>query len=200
MNIDRRRYMIIAYSLFTIFTACTNAQGASVTVVLPQVKGTSDAEVTVPVRVKEAGGLGPLQMELLFDSQQLQFLKAMEGSGFGIGLFDFNLLEPGRVRLVMTGDPNKPIKGDGELFTVTFRAKAAAHGSSALTAELIRAWEQTPEAHDMRVTVEVGSVEITSQGQPAWLIALGAASLILVLLWFARMLREQRRTSNKRND
>jgi hypothetical protein len=197
MNIDLRRNKIIVCSLFAILVACADSQGASVTVVLPQVKGSSDAEVTVPVLVKGAGGLGPLQMELLFDSQQLQFVKAAEGSGFGIGLFDFNLLEPGRVRLVMTGDPSKPIQGDGELFTVTFRANAAASGTSALTAEMIRAWEQTPEAHDMRVTVEAGSVEITSQDKPIWLIAAGVAGLIVVLFVFARLLRKKPRGSEE---
>lgn len=197
MNIDLRFCKIIACSLLAILVACADSQGASLTLILPQVKVSSDAEVTVPVLVKGAGGLGPLQMELLFDSQQLQFVKAAEGSGFGIGLFDFNLLEPGRVRLVMTGDPSKPIQGDGELFTVTFRANASASGTSALTAELIRAWEQTPEAHDMRVTVEAGSVEITSQEKPIWLIVAGVAGLIVVLFVFSRMLQKKPRGSDK---
>lgn len=191
MKVGPRLSQSIVCCLFALLTACAEVQGASVTVVLSQVKGTSNAEVKVPVLAKGADGLGPLQMELLFDSQQLQFVKAAEGSGFGIGLFDFNLLEPGRVRLVMTGDPSKPIQGDGELFTVTFQAKASASGPSALTAEKVRAWEQTPEAHDMRVTVEAGSVEIAPQGLPPSLVVAGAVGLILVLFAFTRLLRKK---------
>lgn len=191
MKIGPRLSQSIVHVLLAILVACAEVQGASVTVVLPQAKCESNAEVKVPVQVKGADGLGPLQMELLFDSQQLQFVEAAEGSGWGIGLFDFNLLEPGRVRLVMTGDPNKPIQGDGELFTVTFQAKASASGQSALKAEKVRAWEQTPEAHDMRVTVEVGSIEIVPQGFPPWLIAVVAVGVLGALLLFARVLRKK---------
>jgi hypothetical protein len=128
-------------------------------------------------------------MDLLFDSKHLKFVKAAEGSGFGVGLFDFNLLEPGRLRLVMTGDPNKPIQGDGELFAVTLQATGSASGQSALTAEKVRAWEQTTDAFEMRVSVEPGSITIASPGMPIWMLVAGAAGILLFLFALIRVLR-----------
>ena len=169
----------------------TEAQGASVTVVLPASRGSGNAEVRVPISVKAAQGLGPLQMDLLFDARQLQFVKAAAGSGFGVGLFDSNLVEPGRVRLVMTGDPSKPIQGDGELFAVFFKAMSGAGGKSALNADKVRAWEQTPEALEMRVTVEPGSVSLTSHSIAFWLISAGGIGLVLVGFALVRAVRTQ---------
>jgi len=173
--------------VFALLGACTEVQSASLTVTLPNVKGAADTELKVPISVKAAQGLGPLQMDLLFDSRQLQFVKAAPGAGFGVGLFDSNLLEPGRLRLVMTGDPNKPIQGDGELFAVVFKATGAAGAEGALNADKVRAWEQTPEALEMRVTTEAGSVTITSHAMPLWLITAGGAGLVLLLFALTRM-------------
>lgn len=156
-------------------------QAASVTVVLPQLKASASGEIKVPVQTRSAEGLGPLQLDLLFDAQQLKFVAAAEGSA-GIGLFDFNLLEPGRLRLVMTGDPNKPIEGDAELFAVTFRANDSASGTVPLKVENVRAWEQTVEAYEMRVAVEPGSIDIKAQSRFPLLIVAGIAVVAVVLL------------------
>lgn len=106
MTIDikftRRIVMLTLWMLATV----GQLHGATVTVVLPKVESTAAAEIKVPVQVRGAEGLGPLQLDLVFDAKQLKFVKASEGAS-GVGLFDFNLAEPGRLRLVMTGDPNK---------------------------------------------------------------------------------------------
>jgi hypothetical protein len=181
----------IGCSVIAAMAFCLDAWGASVTVVLPHASGAPNVEIKVPVLVKGAQGLGPLQMDLLFDSTHLKFVKAAEGTGFGVGLFDFNLLEPGRLRLVMTGDPNKPIQGDGELFAVTLQVAGSASGQSPLTAEKVRAWEQTLDAFEMRVTVEPGSVTIASPGIPIWLLATGATGFLLLLFALIRVLRKK---------
>ena len=162
----------------------TGAQAAAVTIVLPQASASGDTELKVPVLVKGAQGLGPLQMDLLFDSKQLQFIKAAEGSGFGNGLFDSNLLAPGRLRLVMTGDPNKPIQGDVELFLLTFRTNASGAGRSVLAADNLRAWEQTQDGFEMRVTLEPGSVTVSPHSGFIWLSAVGGLMLIVLAVLF----------------
>lgn len=160
----------------------TEARAASVTVVLPQVSGAKEGEIRVPVSVRAAQGLGPLQLDLLFDANQLEFVQAAAGTGLSVGLFDFHLIERGRLRLVLTGDPNQPIQGDGELCAVVFRATPAAAGKSVLQAEKVRAWEQTREALEMRVAVEAGSVTVSGRSLTPWLIGAGTAGLVLILL------------------
>lgn len=181
MTIDIKFFRgVVMLALWMLVTA-GQLHGANVTVALPKVEGTATREIKVPVRVKGAEGLGPLQLDLVFDAKQLKFIKASEGAS-GIGLFDFNLAEPGRLRLVMTGDPNKPIQGDGELFAVLFQANDSASGVVPLNVENVRAWEQTAEAYEMLVSVEPGSVNIKAASRSRLLLIAGGVVVAVVLL------------------
>lgn len=164
------------------FLAASGLAGAaSVTISLPRSEAAENSQIQVAISVREAQGLGPLQLDLRYDPAVLQFVNATEGKGPAVGLFDSNLLEPGNVRLAMTGDPNQPIQGDGELFLVTFRVLGSVGQTSALTAENVRAWEQTQEAFDMKVGVEPGALLVKSGGLPGWLIGAGIVLLAVIL-------------------
>jgi len=161
------------------------ARAASVTVSLPKTEAAKDSQIQVAVSFRQAQGLGPLQLDLRYDPIVLQFVNASEGRGAAIGLFDSNLLEPGNLRLAMTGDPNQPIQGDGELFLLTFKLVGAAGQESVLNAENVRAWEQSDEAFDMRVEVEPGAILVKSGAVSLWLIATSGGFLLVVAVLFA---------------
>lgn len=184
MTIDTKFTRRVVMLTLWMLATTSQLQGANVTVVLPKVESTAAREIKVPIQVKGAEGLGPLQLDLVFDAKQLKFIKASEGA-IGVGLFDFNLAEPGRLRLVMTGDPNKPIQGDGEIFAVLFQANDAASGAVQLNVENVRAWEQTPEAYEMLVSVEPGSVTIKTASRSPLLFVVGSVVAAAVSLLIA---------------
>jgi hypothetical protein len=174
------------------FSSCGFGRAASVTISLPRLDAGEDSPIQVAVSARQAEGLGPLQMDLVFDPKVLEFIEVSEGKGQPIGLFDWNLVEPGRLRLAMTGDPGKPIQGDNELFLLTFRTAKAAGQESKLLPEAVTAWEQTPESHEMRVTAEAGSISITGKGSSLWLIGTISGCFLAILIVSFLIMRSRR--------
>ncbi len=168
--------LFTCWLLLFLFTGFTTA--ASVTLVVPKVQSNVGNDYKVPIQIREAQGLGPCQFELVYDPAILELKTVNESNKLSIGLFDFNLLSPGRVKLVMTGTPDKPIQGDGELLILTFTVVAS--GNTALAIENARAWEQTPDAYEMLVKTENG--ELTATGGQSMLYIAGAILLLLVVL------------------
>jgi len=170
------------------FLCNADIPAASVTVALPELESAVGTEIKVPLQVRGAQGLGPLQLDLLYDRELLEVKTVSEGDKLPIGLFDFNVVEPGRLRLVMTGTPNQPIHGDGELFVVKFLVRGPTGKSCALKTDKVRAWEQAPEAYEMRVTTEPGKFSAVGSG-PATTIyfvvaGIGAVLILIFLAYF----------------
>lgn len=194
MNARNSLGMILAAA--TALCVATDGRAASVTVALPQINGSAKSEVRAPILVRGAQGLGPFQMDLAYDANVLEAKSVVEGGAFAVGLLDFNVLAPGRLRIVMTGDHAKPIEGDGTLLIVNFLVRGAQGQQSPLTAENVRAWEQTPEALDMRVSVEPGQFTVgapavpSAPGVPLWVwFTAGGIAIVVILVLIAKTRR-----------
>ena len=95
----------------------------------------------------------------------------------------FNVVEPGRLRVAIAGDPQKPVRGDGELAVVKFKVLGAAGKQCPLSIEHAQAWEQTNEALDMLVKVEPGKFSIEGAGVPLWMIVAVGVGLLAVFVF-----------------
>ena len=178
MNARVRMLLVAGCLALTLGAVTSVAQAASVTVALPDVQAAPNSEVKVPIQVRGAQGMGPFQMDLTYDPVLLAVKTVSEGDSILVGLFDFNVVEPGRLRVVMTGDPKTPVRGDGELLVVTFQVHGEAGKSCTLGVDKARAWEQTNEGLDMRVAVEPGTFTVSPPitGQAAAVRPTGAAT------------------------
>lgn len=180
---------VIALAL--LLATAVAGRASSVTVVLPQAQAAAGADLEVTVEAREAQGMGPMQLDLRYDPAVLEFANATAGDGPSIGLFDFNLLEPGNLRLAMTGNPGQPLEGEADLFRVTFQVIGGSGQQSPLNADNVRAWEQTEDSFDMIVEVEPGLVHVRSGVSVVLLAGAALATIILVVaaLYIMRKLR-----------
>jgi hypothetical protein len=164
------------------------APAASVTLIAPSCQGATGAEIKAPIQAREAEGIGSLQMEVVYDPTLVEPLEVEEGKLLPGAMLAFNVVEPGRLRVAVVGDPQKPVRGDGELAVVKFKILGAAGKQGPLSIEHARAWEQTNDALDMLVKLEPGKFSIERAGMPPWMIvAVGVGLLaVLVLMLVAR--------------
>jgi hypothetical protein len=180
MKLHNATRLLLLSSWLLLFLLTGFATAASVTLVVPKVQSTVGNDSKVPIHIRDAQGLGPCQFDLVYDPAILELKAINESNKLSIGLFDFNLLSPGRAKLVMTGTPDKPIQGDGELLIVTFAVLTS--GKSAMAIENARAWEQTPDAYEMLVVTESG--ELTAAGGQSLLFIAGAVLFLLgIFAW-----------------
>jgi hypothetical protein len=168
-------------ALFVLMAA--GAQAASVTLVAPNCKGAPGTEMKAPIQARETEGLGSMQMEDTYDPTLLEPTEVEEGKMLSGAMLAFNVVEPGRLMVAIVGDPQKPVRGDGELAVVTFRVLGAAGKQSCLSIEHAQAWEQTNEALDMLVKVEPGNVSIEGAGMLPWVIVAAGGGLLAVLVF-----------------
>ncbi|MCX6901401.1 MAG: cohesin domain-containing protein [Verrucomicrobia bacterium] len=167
-----------------LFAHCAHA--ASVTLSLPAVSGSSGFTIPVTLSVRDAQGMGAFQCDVLYPPNLLEATGVDPGT-LPTGLFNHNVVEPGRLRIVMAGDPQNPVKGSGTLFNLQFKVL---HGETGAPMPLIldraRAWEQTKDSLEMRVTTENGSFQVGfGLGQHKWLIIGAVATVILLLVILA---------------
>jgi hypothetical protein len=155
-------------------------QAASVTLVAPSGHGSVGTEFKAPIAARGAEGLGSFQMELVYDPALVQPLEVEEGTLVGGAMVAFNVIEPGRLRIAVAGNPRTPITGDGELLRVKFKLLGKEGAEGLLKFENALAWEQTNDGFEMLVNTEPGKITIDRVGLPMWVIAAGIAGLIAV--------------------
>lgn len=159
------------------------AHAASVTLIAPNCQGVTGAEIKATIHVREAEGIGSLQMEVVYDPTLLEPTEVEEGKMLPGAMLAFNVVEPGRLRVAAVGDPQKPVRGDGELAVVKLKVLGSAGKQCPLTIEHAQAWEQTNEALDMLVSVEPGKFSIEGAGMPLWMIVAAGVGLLTVLVF-----------------
>ena len=163
------------------------AQAASVTVVVPNCQAATGNEIKVPIQARRAEGLGSFQLELVYHPALLEFQEVEEGPLLSGAMLASNLAEAGRVKIAGVGDPQNPIRGDGELVLVRFRVLGEGGKECPLSIENALAWEQTDAAFDMLVATEPGKFTAERSGRLWILVAVGGGLLVmLVVLFVAR--------------
>jgi hypothetical protein len=165
--------------------------GATATLVAPSISGAVGTEVKASLRVRGAQGLGSLQLDLTFDPALLEAQGVAPGEMLPGALLAFNVVEPGRLRIALTGDPQRAANGDGSLVEVTFRVLAA--GECALRIESARAWEQTIDAPEMLLSLEPGRFAAGTAWWTDWKVLAAIAVVALALLVLLVRLVSRRR-------
>lgn len=159
------------------------ASAATVTLSLPAVSGSSGFTIPVALSVRDAQGMGAFQCDVLYPPNLLE-ATGVEPGTLPTGLFNHNVVEPGRLRILMAGDSQNPVKGSGTLFNLQFKVLPGETGAPMpLVLARARAWEQSKDSLEMRVIAENGSFA-TSLGisRNLWLLIGGGVILILLLL------------------
>ena len=166
------------------------AHAASVTVTAPTAKGAKGAEVSIPITVTAAPGVGALHVELTYDDAVLEGLSVSGGKLASNALVDGNPI-PGR--LIMGLVSSDKIDGDGEVFVAKFRVLGEKGATSTLGLDKVQAWEATLDRLDIAVTAQPGTFTVAggSSSFPWWIIAVAVAVLLLLFLVWKRRRRDE---------
>lgn len=177
MCLKKIRFLMVLGMFFVLPSLC---YGASVTVVAPTVEGAVGQEIKAPILVKDAQGVGALELELTYDPGVLELIEVQPGAILS-GLVDFNVLQPGRVKIAMA--TSQAVNGSGELFVISFKVTAA--GQSPLGLENVLAWEQA-NSQEMTANLKPGAFKTsggtTVAGSPGFsYLTVGAILIVLVI-------------------
>jgi hypothetical protein len=184
--IARARAVVVV--LITVF-AGAGTSSAQITLAVGHGIGDQGSEIEIPILVRDAQELGPVQFELLYDPSVIEGLDVVAGSMFN-GMVDSLVIEPGQMNVVMI--TSGAMSGDGELVRARFRIEGGAGSSSILTLKNVLAFEAI-RLTDVLVDTEDGS--LTVSGTPFPLLALLALVVLLLLagiVW--RLLRRRARS------
>ena len=158
-----RNVIVCWFAVFAVLlsTACADqARAASLELTLPAVDSEPAQTVKVPLLVKNAAGLGALQMELVIDPALAEVTAVEPGALLANALVDFKTTGN---RCAVGAVSSDPVIGGGELLLVTLRATGS--GRAELSVQNAQAWENENQ-QPMTVTASTGSLRI---GGASWL-------------------------------
>jgi len=188
------RWFSAAGWLAVVAILVPDARAASVTLVVPNCQAATGNEIKVPIQARRAEGIGSFQLEMVYDPALLEFQEVEEGPMLSGTMLASNVVEAGRVKVAVVGDPQKPLRGDGELVLVRFRVLGEGGKECPLRIDNALAWEQTEAAFDMLVTTEPGKFTAERSGRMSWiLVAAGGGLLVTLLVLFAARSRAARK-------
>ena len=110
--------------------------------------GGAASEVSIPVNIQGAAGVGSLQVEIAYDDTVLQAAAVEKGAAVGDALFEDNVGIPGLVIVGIVSSGG--ISGDGTVATITFQVNEEGGTSSPLIV-------QNLAAHDAATLAEIGA-------------------------------------------
>lgn len=143
------------------------------------------SETVMPISIMGAQDLGALQFELVYDEQILEIVNINNGPGMPPVLLDFNVVEPGLLRVALAG--SEPIEGDTRL---EVHLLGLAAGSGTIQFQEVQAWELAT-GYEMLTESRSGQV-IVSTGLPVSK-TLIAVVLILFLITIAVIIIQKRK-------
>lgn len=156
-------------------------RAATVTLRVGSVQASPGSAVEVPIEAVGAPGIGPLQMELVYDPAVLTAETVTRGALLsGNALVESNVTPRGRVIIAIVAAD--PIKGDGVIVNVRFKVSGSAAQPSVLTLEAVRAWERGNQ-REVLVKTEAGKVTVAAVAADLllWVLLCAACLFGLVL-------------------
>lgn len=188
------RNFALAWLLFSLSSAPSIA--SSVTLFVPPSQGAAGSEIQISINVRDCQKLGALQFELVFDPLILE-PRIVEGGALAAeSQLDFNVISPGRMRIVMNTSASGSISGTGTLLNAGFLVQGEAGQVSELQLTEVRAWDNTaPEAvpYPMLVTLESPASFTVTGGLSSYLvIGIIVAALALLGMVIALVVRGKR--------
>jgi hypothetical protein len=166
-----------------IFAAIPAGAGAGPPAPLTLAVGTHEGSpgetIRVPIEIRGARNLGPVQMLLWYDPEVLEVKTVEQGELLHSVMLDQRVLQPGVLQILMiTSDT---INGSGPAFVVHFHVIGKGGDSSNLKLDHVAAWQRDPSL-EMLVTAENGSFKVRGFALPPWAwIAIAAAVLVVLL-------------------
>jgi len=103
--------------------------------------GAATGQVKVPVNANNAGNLGSLEFDLVYDPDVLQPEAVVKGDLADNAMIDFSFARSGRVWVALV-DSNG-ISGSGSLAVISFRRVGSGQTAATLTLENVRAHDAT---------------------------------------------------------
>jgi len=103
--------------------------------------GATTGQVTVPINANNAGNLGSLEFEVVYNPAVLQPESVTKGELADNAMLDFSLARSGRVWVALV-DSNG-LSGSGSLAIINFRRVGSGQTSAVLTLENVRAHNAT---------------------------------------------------------
>jgi hypothetical protein len=178
-------------ALFLVFSA-SSIGATSIDLSVENGGGSSGSTVEVPVVARAITGLGAFQLDIVFDPGVLQLTSVSPGSVMSDGLLDWNLVEPGRVRVAAAAA--RPVsEPNGSLVILTFSVIEGPQSTVPVNIEKARAWQLDSS---LQIPVNVKAGEFT-RGFELTPVLIGAAVGVVVLLAIVVILRWHRRVSNR---
>jgi hypothetical protein len=173
-----RKAIPVMVSIALLLQFSTPVTAGTVTFRVGQVQVPAGSTIDVPVEVVGSPGIGPLHLELTYDPAVLTAVEVTRGPLLSNALMESSV--SGRGRVVAAIVAADPIKGDGVVVSVRFKAIGAQGQKSALTLEGVKAWERG-NGRDILVTTEAGQATVTGDLSMLWVI-IGAACLLALIL------------------
>lgn len=157
------------------------------------VQGAAGQEIDVPIMVKGASGIGPMEMVLSYDPAVLEAKEqncAKKGPLLANCLIESRSDKSGKMAILWA--TNQAINGDGTLVVAHFTVRGQAGQKTPLTLQKVRAWSWGHPHLDALVTTEAGEFTVAGAGWPSWVIAVAVVvALVVLLLILAAFRRRQ---------
>jgi len=173
-----RKAIFVLVTLVLLLQLATTVSASTVLFRAGRVQVASGAMVLVPVEVVGAPGIGPLHLELAYDPEVLTAVEVTKGVLLKNAIMESSVTGRGRVvAAIVAADP---IKGDGVVVNVRFKAIEVQGQQSALSLEGVKAWERG-NGHDVMVNTEAGQATVTAD-YTMWILVVVVCVLSLVVL------------------
>ena len=165
------------------------ACGASLELRLPNVEAKGSEIIKSPIQVKDAGGLGAVQMDIVFDPSVVEVTAVEASDLLSNAMVEFKT-DQGRCKIAFVS--SEAVIGGGNLLTLSLRTHEGSGRTSGLTAQNAQAWEYG-NSQAMNVSIVNGKVMLPGGEMPIWL--WGTAFAIVVALGGAVSVYRYRRRS-----
>jgi hypothetical protein len=152
------------------------AYAASLELRLPNVEAKGSEIIKSPIRVKDGGGLGAVQMDIVFDPSAVEVTAVEASDLLSNAMVEFKTGQ-GRCKIAFVS--SEAVIGGGNLLTLSLRTHEGSGRTSTLTAQNVQAWEYG-NSQAMNVSIVNGKVMLPGGGMPIWIWA--AAFAIVVAL------------------
>lgn len=161
--------VLTALILAALIPAYALAEGnESVTISIGTASAEADAQVDVPVYLKNCAQVDSIQFDLNYDPAALSVVSVTPGDLFLAEYVVYNADEPGRIRIACADALG--LKGDGTLLTVRFTALSAAGSALTVTGGVITRVDADYQQTNAYVTLEDGGVSSGAGAVPAALV------------------------------
>lgn len=140
------------------------APSSTLSLEVPAVEGSPGERVSVPLNLNSNGEVAGVQVELVYDPALLQFREAVPGQLTGGWMVSARLIQPGRVRLLVTHSAGQTVPaGYGSVALLQFDVPGGATPGNRCDLSLENTVVSSAQGTALPVTVKNGSFAVISE-------------------------------------